>query len=117
MLKYVPGQVVGVELVHTSIMDRAEELANTKIAQSQTLPAFVSGQIYRYDPVQSQSGGLTLSVEPMIDNTLTDEQRQQVWDIGADAIEQAVVEHGDLLVAGILQDAMEGTNYFDRFTG
>lgn len=117
MLKYVPGQVVGVELVHTTIMDRAEDLANKEIIESQMLPVFTSGKIYRYDAAQSQGGGLTLSIEPMIDNKLTEEERQQVWDIGAAAIERAIVEHGDLLVAGILQDAMEGTNYFDRFAG
>lgn len=126
-----------VEIIHARIMRRAEELANERYAgvfgtvqeatyapgerfkappnRRRTTRGVPSGKIFRYDEVQTQRGGLTLSIEPGIDWGLTPEQREQLWEIGAQSIEDALFENEEMFVAGILRDALSGTNYFDRF--
>lgn len=126
-----------VEVIHARIMRRAEELANDRYAgvfgqpeeavyrlgerfkappgRRKLARGVPSGRVFRYDDVASQRGGLTLSIEPGIDYTLTPEQREQLWEIGAQAIEDALFENEEMFVAGILRDALQGTNYFDRF--
>lgn len=126
-----------VEVIHARIMRRAEELANERYAgvfgaveeavynpgerfkappgKRRPMRGVPSGKIFRYDEVMTQRGGLTLSIEPGIDWGLTPEEREALWEIGAQAIEDALFENEEMFVAGILRDALQGTNYFDRF--
>jgi hypothetical protein len=129
-------KIINVEVVHAKIMGRAQELANQRWfehAGTVEMPARYragerfkappgkryqlgsSGTVFRYDAAQTKRGGLTLSLEENFDATLTEEQRQYAWQVGAQAIEDSLMEHQEEWVAGILQDALSGTNYFDRF--
>lgn len=132
------GAEFSVEMAHAIILRRAEELANqayVEYAGSEPEEAVyapgsrfsappgkrkptrgvASGMVFRADPAQSQRGGLALSIAENVDESLTNAERQRLWQIGADAIETAIIEHQDLLVAAILRDSFEGHNYFDRF--
>lgn len=136
MLEYDETHPISVDVIHARIMGRAQELANQRWSEHSGIPEIParyrvgerfkappgkrrqlghSGNVFRYDAVQSKRGGLTLSLEENFDANLTPEQRQRAWAIGAQAIEDSLIEHQEEWVAGILQDALNGTNYFDRF--
>lgn len=104
-----------VEDVHAVILKDAEDLANQRAFLELDLPGG-GGQVFRADPVQSQSGGLTLSVDELIERTVEDEGKlAYVYEIGAWALEEAVFRNQDIWAAAIFSEAHQGRNYFDRF--
>lgn len=100
---------INVETAQDLILQNAADIANHKYRG----PA--SGKIFRPDPVQSRLGGLCLSISDAVDMSLTDEQRAELWNIGANAIEESIMEYQDLFISMIFTDAYDGKNYFDRF--
>ena len=71
--------------------------------------------IYRADPIQSEKGGLCLSIDPKVYETIPTELRDDVHRIGREAIKQALIENQKQFVGLILGEARQGRNYFDRF--
>lgn len=133
-----PGAELTVDLIHAKIMGYAEDLANqryTSVVDEQAEAVYTpgqrfnappgqrkprlgvaSGKVFRYDAIRSKHGGLTLSLAENVDNIITDEQREQLWEVGAQAIEDALLEYEDMWITAVLQDALAGANYFKRFT-
>lgn len=102
------------DTVHAVILQTAEEIANHKLRR--VLPTMpVSGQVFRADSIMSQSGGLTLSIAENVDQAITQEQRELLWNLGADSIEEAIMENQEMWVGLILTEAREGRNYFEPF--
>lgn len=75
----------------------------------------IQGEIFRPDPVQSETGGLALSVDPLITTTMTEEEITELHEIGFYAVRDAIKQHPHLLVGLILGEARQGRNYFERF--
>lgn len=73
------------------------------------------GEVFRADPVQSEKGGLTLSVDRHIFERLDSEQQFRIREIGKSAIKQSIIKNKNSFVGLILGEARQGRNYFDRF--
>jgi hypothetical protein len=104
--------VYSVEEAHHLILIDAEDLANHKI---QTLGWGVAGKLFRFDPVRSKRGGLTLSMDRVMSEALSDEQIQEARAIGLEAIKKALAKNKEPFVGLIVGDARQGRNYFDRY--
>lgn len=132
------GAEFNVNIAHTIILRRAEEIANQAYVEFAGKPpeeaiyapgtrfkrppgerkprkGVANGMVFRADPAQSKLGGLCLSIAENVDEYITQEERAQLWEIGASAIEQAIIERQDLFVGAIMRDMYAGKNYFDRF--
>lgn len=130
--------ITTVEEVHLVILRAASEIANQQwIAEGSDQPATpqyrpgerfnaekrkrrnprrtVQGEIFRPDPVQSDQGGLTLSIDPLVTSTMTDDEISHLHEIGVNAVRQAMAQHPHLLAGLILGEARQGRNYFDRY--
>lgn len=75
----------------------------------------IHGEIFRPDPVQSEGGGLSLSVDPLVTSTMTDEEIEELHEVGVYAVKSAIKQHPHLIAGLILGEARQGRNYFDRF--
>lgn len=101
-----------IKTVHEKILRDAEDLANQRVQ----LELDISGKIFRGDPVQSQSGGLTLSIDELIERSIEEESKiAYIYEIGSWALEEAVYNNQEIWVAMIFHEAHKGRNYFDRF--
>lgn len=118
------------QLVHLAILKDAADIANQRYAEEfdvanigwrrgrfdpKMRKALVSGILFRPDEVQSQKGGLCLSIDEGVAQSLDPEERERVREIGKKAIKQALVKNQSAFVGLILGEARQGRNYFDRF--
>lgn len=122
------------DLVHLAILKDAAEIANQQFALeygSDADPArwkrgrfekppheretIVYGDLFRPDPIQSEKGGLCLSIDPRIAQGMPPEQRKRVHEIGRNAIKQSLVKNRQVFIGLIIGEARAGRNYFDNF--
>lgn len=105
-----------VDDVHATILADAEFLANQRAFLELDLSG-AGGQIFRADPVQTQRGGLTLSVDELTERTLGEDETKlnYIYEIGAWALEEAIFRNQEIWAAAIFSEAHQGRNYFDRF--
>jgi hypothetical protein len=103
---------ISVEYAHHVIIGDAEDIANHEI---QALGWNVSGKLFRFDPAQSERAGLTMSMDKVIAETLTEDQIKQARAIGLKAIRQSLIKNKEGFVGLIVGDARQGRNYFDRY--
>jgi hypothetical protein len=131
--------ITTVDEVHAIILRTASEIANQRWietgGQVSEAPSYgagerfnaaarrrrnphrrVTGEIFRPDPAQSEIGGLALSVDPLVTSTMTDEEIEELHEVGFYAVRDAIKQHPHLLVGLILGEARQGRSYFDRFT-
>jgi hypothetical protein len=117
---------IEVEYVQHIILLDAAAIANRLAAQEEDISqsgfeptedrtGFVSGELFRADPIQSRKGGLTLSIDPFIFDLYSAKMKLRLREIGKQAIKEALVNNQEQFVGLILGEAREGRNYFDRF--
>ena len=118
--------LIEIEYVQHMILIEAAEVANRKAAQEQDIEkggfvptedrtGFVSGEIFRPDPVQSRKGGLCLSIDPIVFDAYPKTMQARLREIGREAMKEALVNNQEQFVGLILGEARQGRNYFDRF--
>lgn len=136
MLTYEENAHLTVDVVHAKIMGRAQQLANKAYADYTGVSEIPSqyragerfknppnkrrrlsssGNIFMYDAAQTKSGGLTLAFNEILWTQLDAEERMRARDIAAQSVEEALMEYKREWIVGVLHDALQGTNYFDRF--
>jgi hypothetical protein len=122
------------DLVHLAILQDAADIANRRVrevfADLAPKPTFYRpgrfnpetrgkrpfyGDIFRADPAQSEKGGMCLSMDPKLVETLDDDMLVELHRIGKGAIRDAISKNGSLFVGLMVGEAREGRNYFDRF--
>ena len=99
--------------VHLDILRDAEIIANRLYEESRS--GFGQGQIFRADPIQSTKGGLCLSIDEVVAESLDQDEVVEAHQIGVEAIRQSILKNYESFVGLILGDARNGRNYFDRF--
>lgn len=77
--------------------------------------AFIFGDVFRPDPIQSEKGGLTLTIDPHLIQHLSVQQQNRLREIGRTALRKAIIKNKETFVGIILGEARAGRNYFDRF--
>lgn len=136
MLTYEENSHLTADVVHAKIMGRAQELANQAYAEytgiketpsqyrvgerfknppNQRRRLSSSGSVFIYDAAQTRSGGLTLSFNEILWTQLDADERVRAREIAARSVEEAILEFKREWIIGVLHDALQGTNYFDRF--
>lgn len=121
------------ELVHLAILQDAADIANRRarevfadLAPKQSYrpgrfnPEMRAkrkfyGDIFRADPAQSERGGLCLSMDPKLVETLDDDTLVSLHRIGRQAMRDAISKNGSIFIGLILGEARAGNNYFDRY--
>lgn len=121
------------ELVHLAILQDAADIANRRarevfadLAPKQSYrPGRFNpetrakrkfyGDIFRADPAQSERGGLCLSMDPKLVETLDDDTLVSLHRIGRQAMRDAISKNGSIFIGLILGEARAGNNYFDRY--
>jgi hypothetical protein len=122
-----------VEFVHLAILKDAAKIANEEYfaefdparptsyrpgrfrAPPGERQGLVFGDIYRPDPVQSDKGGLALSIDPHVFSALDQEQQLRARTIARAALKRAIVENKTAFIGLILGEARQGRNYFERY--
>ena len=112
---------VEVELVQHMILFEAADIANKRLMIAAGVEGglldddFLQGEIFRADPVRSQSGGYCLSLDSSATVGRSPELIEALHEIGRGAIFEALTQNRERLVGLIIGEAKMGRDYFARF--